>query len=198
MTARWVVEEVAPHRGLNIVWQPISLMFKNEVSEDSDNYGPVYKTHQMLRVMEAIRAELGEDAVQRWYYLSGTTVHHDGNRDTADFAEMLEQLGFDTALAAAADDEKWDTEIRTRMDVGIELAGNDIGTPIIALENSEGDRQGYFGPIITRVPPTESSLKMWDALTMMMEVPGFWELKRTRTERPEFGDRPNLGVPAPR
>ena len=31
---------------------------------------------------------------------------------------------------------------------------------------------------------------MWDALRTMMDVPGFWELKRTRTERPEFGDRP--------
>ena len=26
--------------------------------------------------------------------------------------------------------------------------------------------------------------------TAMMDVPGFWELKRTRTERPEFGERP--------
>ena len=192
MTARWVVEEVVPHRGLNIVWQPISLMFKNEVSDDSNSYGPVYRTHQMLRVMEAIRVELGEAAVQQWYYLAGTIVHHDRNRDTAEFAEMLEQLGFDTALAAAAEDEKWDTEIRTRMDVGLELAGHDIGTPIIALENSQGERQGYFGPVITRVPPTDAALKMWDALTMMMEVPGFWELKRTRTERPEFGDRPDI------
>jgi len=167
-------------------------MFKNEVAEDSEHYAAVYKTHQMLRVMEAVRAELGEAAVQQWYYLAGTTVHHDDNRDSADFANMLEHLGFDPALAAAADDEKWDAEIRTRMDVGLELAGNDIGTPIIALDNNQGDRQGYFGPVITRVPTTEQSLKMWDALTMMMEVPGFWELKRTRTDRPEFGDRPDV------
>jgi hypothetical protein len=31
---------------------------------------------------------------------------------------------------------------------------------------------------------------MWDALTAMMSVQGFWELKRTRTEGPEFGERP--------
>jgi 2-hydroxychromene-2-carboxylate isomerase len=192
VTARWVVEEVAPNRDLNVIWQPISLMFKNEVAPDSDHYDAVYRTHQMLRIMEAVRAELGEDAVQRWYYLAGTTVHHDGNRDTADFAAMLEQLGFDPALAAAADDEQWDAEIRTRMDIGLELAGNDIGTPIIALDNSQGERQGYFGPVITRVPTTDLSVKMWDALTTMMEVPGFWELKRTRTERPEFGDRPDV------
>ena len=26
----------------------------------------------------------------------------------------------------------------------------------------------------------------------MISVPGFWELKRTRTERPEFGDPPTI------
>lgn len=192
MTARWVVDEVAPHRDLNVVWQPISLMFKNDVQPDAENYAPVFKTHQMLRVMEAVRADAGESAVQRWYLLAGTTVHHDGERDTADFTKMLEHLGLDPELAAAADDESWDDEIRRRMDVGLELAGNDIGTPIIAMDNSEGERQAYFGPVITRVPPGDLSLKLWDALTAMMDVPGFWELKRTRTERPEFGDRPDI------
>lgn len=31
---------------------------------------------------------------------------------------------------------------------------------------------------------------MWDSLMTMMNIDGFWELKRTRTERPEFRDRP--------
>ena len=192
MTARWVVDEVEPHRDLNVVWQPISLMFKNDVQPDAENYPAVFKTHRMLRVMEAVRAELGEAAVQRWYLLAGTTVHHDGERDTADLAAMLDHLGFDPELAEAADDQAWDTEIRRRMDIGLELAGNDIGTPIIAMDNADGDRQAYFGPVITRVPPGDLSLKLWDALTAMMDVPGFWELKRTRTEGPEFGDRPDI------
>ena len=192
MTARWVVDEVAPHRDLNVVWQPISLMFKNDVRPDDEHYPAVYKTHQMLRVMEAVRAELGDDAVQRWYLLAGATVHHDRERDTADFAGMLDPLGFDRQLAEAADDEAWDVEIRKRMDIGLELAGDDIGTPIIAMDNSEGERQGYFGPVITRVPPGDLSLKLWDALRAMMDVPGFWELKRTRTEDPEFGERPDV------
>jgi hypothetical protein len=101
-------------------------------------------------------------------------------------------MGLDAALAAAADDEKWDVEIRRRMDEGLALAGDDIGTPIIALRDRNGDKQGYFGPVITRVPPTADSLAMWDALVAMMNVNGFWELKRTRTDDPEFGDRPNL------
>ena len=76
------------------------------------------------------------------------------------------------------------------MDDGLGLTGTDVGTPIIAKLNSDGKRVAYFGPVITRVPNTEDSLAMWDALVTMMNIDGFWELKRTRTERPEFGERP--------
>lgn len=192
MTARWVVEEVAPARDLKITWQPISLMVKNEVGPDSDHYAPVYKTHQMLRVMEALRAELGEDAVHRWYLLSGTTVHHDGRRDEVDLADMLEHLGFDRELAAAADDEQWDVEIKARMDEGLALVGDDVGTPIIAFTADDGIKRGIFGPVITRVPTGEQALKVWDSMHHFTTMDGFWELKRTRTERPEFGDRPDI------
>ena len=192
MTARWVVEEVAPARDLKITWQPISLMVKNDVESDSENYAPALKTHQMLRVMEAIRAELGEDAVQEWYLLSGTTVHHDGNRDVADPADMLEHLGFDRGLADAADDQKWDAEIATRMDQGLALVGDDVGTPIIAFTAEDGVKRGIFGPVITRVPTGDQALKVWDSMHHFTTMDGFWELKRTRTERPEFGDRPDI------
>jgi hypothetical protein len=105
---------------------------------------------------------------------------------------MLDHLGFDAALATAADDAKWDAEIRTRMDAGLDLAGDDIGTPIIAMNNSDGERHGFFGPVITRVPPGDLSLQLWDGLRALIDVPGFWELKRIRTERPDFGDRPDI------
>jgi hypothetical protein len=191
VTARWVVDEVTPNRDLRVTWQPISLLLKNDVQPDAAGYEAVLATHKMLRVMEAIRVELGESVVAEWYFNAGTLIHHDRNR-YFDIAEALGEMGLDAALAAAADDEKWDVEIRRRMDEGLALAGDDIGTPIIALRDRNGDKQGYFGPVITRVPPTADSLAMWDALVAMMNVNGFWELKRTRTDDPEFGDRPNL------
>jgi hypothetical protein len=192
VTARWVVEEVAPVRDLNITWQPISLLMKNEIGPDDEHYAPVFKTHQMLRVMEAIRAEHGDDAVHRWYILAGATVHHDGNRDEADLGEMLEHLGLARSLAAAADDEQWDVEIKDRMGQGIELVGDDVGTPIIAFTADDGVKRGIFGPVITRVPTGEQALKVWDSMHHFTTMDGFWELKRTRTERPEFGDRPDI------
>ncbi|MCP3855194.1 MAG: disulfide bond formation protein DsbA [Actinomycetia bacterium] len=189
MTARWVVDEVFPARDLNITWQPISLLLKNEPAEDSDYFTPVNFTHKLLRVMESVREAEGDDAVFPLYWEYGRRLHHDQDRDfTA--VQALEAIGFDTGHAAAFDDESWDAEIRERMDDGLALTGNDVGTPIIAFDDDEGERVALFGPVITRVPSTEQSLKLWDGFVACATIPGFWELKRTRTEHPEFGERP--------
>lgn len=188
MTARWVVDEVAPARDLRITWQPISLLFKNEPEPDSPFYERLMITHNLLRVIESARAA-GLDP-QPLYWEFGRRIHHDGEQGELDLDDVLETVGYDVTHATAYGDPGWDDEIRTRMDRGLALAGTDIGTPIIAFTNSKGHEAAYFGPVITRVPPTEDSLRMWDALVTMMDIDGFWELKRTRTETPEFGERP--------
>ncbi len=189
MTARWVVDDVASERNLKVKWQPISLLFKNEPPSDSPYYEAVVVTHGQLRVMESIRAAEGDDAVFGVYWDFASRIHHDGDRDF-DIAKALEELGIDPEHAKAANDEQWDDEIRTRMDEGLALVGTDVGTPIIALNRSDGERVGIFGPVITRAPKGEEALKLWDGMVAMMDIDGFWELKKTRTERPEFGDRP--------
>ena len=187
MTARWVVDEVRPHRDLEVTWQPISLFVKNDADPDDERGARYFRTHRLLRVLESVRAADGD--VEALYIEYGRRIHHDRAYDfTAE--DALLAAGLDPSHGAAYDDASWDLEIRTRMDRGIELAGDDIGTPIIGLEDRRGEMQAYFGPVITRVPPTEDSLAMWDALVTMIDVQGFWELKRTRTERPDFGDRP--------
>ena len=153
------------------------------------------KTHRMLRVIESVRAgaqspEDGNHDVFKLYWELGSRIHHDGDVDF-DVADALATVGLDTAHAAAADDESWDAAIRTGMDDGLALVGDDVGTPIIATHNTSGQRVGYFGPVITKIPSSEDSLKMWDALLDMMDVDGFFELKKTRTESPDPGSRPD-------
>ena len=191
MTARWVVDEVQPHRDLRVTWQPISLLFKNEPVEDPARRARYAFTHGLLRVMESVRAASGETSpdVQALYVEYGRRIHHDKVLDW-DVSDALDAVGLDRSHADAFHDDAWDDEIRRRMDVGLTLCGDDIGTPIIAMDDREGNRAGYFGPVITRVPDTEASLDLWDALQKMISVPGFWELKRTRTEGPQPGDPP--------
>jgi hypothetical protein len=188
-TARWAVDEVQPHRDLDITWRPISLFFKNQPDPESPWYDGSKFTHGLLRVMESVRTTDGNDGVFKLYWELGSRIHHD-KEFPFDPAEALRTVGLDVSHAAAFDDESWDAVIREGMDAGLELVGNDVGTPIIAFENSGGVSAGYFGPIITRIPSTEQSVAMWDALVTLMDIDSFFELKRTRTEGPEPGDRP--------
>ena len=190
MTARWVVDAVAPERDLDITWQPISLLRKNDPPPDSEYYPPSLWTHKQLRVLEAVRADEGNDGFFRLYWELGTRIHHDKDR-SFDIADALVAAELDPAHAAAFDDESWDDEIATRMDAGLALTGTDVGTPLISLDDDRGDKVALFGPVITRVPDREQSLRLWDAFVDMATVPGFWEVKRTRTEPPDFGDRPS-------
>lgn len=189
MTARWVVDEVAAERDLSITWQPISLLFKNEPAEGTPYYESTSLTHKMLRVMEAVRAAEDEGKVFDLYWEFGSRIHHDGDR-TFDLAEALVTAGVSGEYSAAADDEKWDDVIREKMDDGLSLVGDDVGTPIIAWNRDDGDRVALFGPVITRAPKKDEALKLWDAMLALGDIDGFWELKKTRTERPEFGERP--------
>ena len=185
-----------PERAIDVRWRPISLLLKNQPPEDSDYFGPVNFTHKILRVMMAVQAaadtpEAGNDAVFRLYRQAGTWIHQDGNKDfTA--TELLEAVGLSTSHASAFDDEQWDSVIRSGMDHGLALVGNDVGTPIIAIEKSDGQQAGYFGPVINKIPPADKGLAMWDGLVAMMDVDSFFELKRTRTGGLDFGDRPEL------
>jgi hypothetical protein len=188
VTARWVVD-IAPERDLRITWKPISLFFKNEPDPSSDYYERVFWTHKLLRVIESVRKAEGDDAVFELYWELGRRIHHDKDRDFA-AADALTAVGLDPSHAEAMEEESWDAVIRSAMDEGLALTGQDVGTPIIAFDDENGRRVGYFGPVITRVPPKESALKLWDGLMTMASVDGFWELKRTRTERPDFGNRP--------
>ena len=206
MTARWVVDEVLPERDLSIIWQPISLLEKNQPSPDSEYFPATRQTHNYLRVMEAVRrsAEKStgqivvtgsetsgsmDDPVFRFYWEVCRRIHHDGEV-FFDVGDALAAVDLDRSLAAAFDDEQWDTEIKARMNAGLDLAGTDIGTPLIALDADDGERVALFGPVITKVPDRETSLRLWDGFVSLATVPGFWEVKRTRTERPEFGVRP--------
>jgi len=189
-TARWIHDEVEPNRDISITWRPISLKFKNDPPEDSPFYEPTVFTHGLLRVMESARAAEGDDAFFQLYWYYGTRIHHDKEM-YFDPADGLSAVGLDTSHAAAFDDESWDKAIQVGMDEGLELVGGDVGTPIIAITNSDGVKTGYFGPVITKVPPTAKSVAMWDALVTMMDIDSFFELKRTRTEGPDPGARPD-------
>ncbi|GAC1341649.1 MAG: DsbA family protein [Candidatus Dormibacteria bacterium] len=185
LTSRWI-EEVAPHRQLDLHWRSFSLLMKN-ADHLSDGYRA---THAMLRVIEAARGESGEQAAGDLYTQFGALIHHDGvPSPEVDVRGVLGSLGLPARLNDAAGDDSWDEIIRASMDEGLQLAGGaeaEVGTPIVAFDG----KQGYFGPVMTPAPHGEEALRLFDSLAAMVTIDGFYELKRGRERAPEFAGRP--------
>ena len=59
----------------------------------------------------------------------------------------------------------------------------------IAFDTAAGPK-GVFGPILSRMPEGDDGVELWDAMVTFATHDGFWELKRTRTEDPQFPARP--------
>lgn len=164
-------------------------MIKKDLSADSPFYRKAARTNGLLRVLESVRATEGDDSIGDLYTAYGRRIHHDQNVEF-DPAEALAEAGIDTKHASAFDDESFDNVIRAHMADGLALTGKDVGTPILGFMNASGNRVGFFGPVISRRLSRPDGLNLWDGLMLAAGIDGFWELKRTRTENPQFGERP--------
>lgn len=188
MTSRWILN-VAPHRELDVRWRSISLKMKNADAPNHPFAGLYESSHRLLRVMEAVRDAEDNAAIGDLYTEYGKRIHL-GQDLKFDPAEALEAANLDRRFASAADDDSWDEAISTSMAEGLALTGNDVGTPIIGFDDIDGDTVGIFGPVISRTLDLDVALRLWDGVYAAASTPGFWELKRTRTESPEVGFRP--------
>ncbi len=188
MTSRWIIE-VAPHRDLDIYWRSISLKIKNADNPDHPYAGLYNSSHRLLRVIEALRAEQGDAPIGALYTEYGTRIHEQQDLDF-DPSDALVAVGLDRHLGAAADDLSWDGAVAAETAAGLALTGSDVGTPLLGFDGPDGVPVGFFGPVISRTLDPDDGLRLWDNVYGAAQVPGFWELKRTRTEPAAVGFRP--------
>src|SRR5690606_32467420 len=130
------------------------------------------------------RLKHGEEVVKPLYDAIGGRIHRDGrgdeDRDVL-VREALEEVGLPVDLADVAATTDVDDELRASHQEAMDLVGDEVGTPVVAV-----DGVGYFGPVVTPAPRGEDALRLWDGLVLMTQVPGFYELKRTRTQGPQI------------
>ncbi|MGJ9402683.1 mycothiol-dependent nitroreductase Rv2466c family protein [Arthrobacter sp. KK5.5] len=181
-TSRWILE-VEKVRPIDISWNVMSLAVLNEGRDLPENYrksmdnawGPV-------RVVIAAAAAHGDDVVGPLYTAMGTLFHHEKVEDRSEVVvRALETVGLPAELASAADSDAHDGALRESHNAGISQVGEDVGTPVLSLNGT-----AFFGPVITRVPSGQEAGELFDAAVTLAGYPHFFELKRTRTESPEF------------
>ena len=96
-------------------------------------------------------------------------------------------MGLPVSLAAFADSDEYDPQMRASHFDGIERVGQDVGTPVIAI----GD-YAFFGPVISPAPKGEQAAALWDGVVALASYEGFFEIKRSRTRGPIFDQAPAL------
>ena len=201
ITSRWLVE-VAPARDLSLTWRSYCL-------EIRDDYGVAatmpeeYReralaghalSHRMLRLFEAARARGGEGAVDALYtewgrrYFLGDGGGGAGGSGGRRRAAMRSWPGASPGAASA------------RIFLGRRTTRSGTrrsSMPWRSPTSTEGPRPrrlrsscgrstpyGFKGPVMAPAPQGEAAIRLWDAITVIAQEPGFFEITRPRANPP--------------
>lgn len=189
MTSRWMLE-VEKVRPVEVRWHVMSLAVLNEdkLDELPENYRELLATAWgPVRVCIAAEQQHGSEVLGPLYTALGTRFHNRGLERTREtLVDALREAGLPAELADAADSDTYDAQLRASHKEGIDLVGQEVGTPVIAVPGHDGDRIAFFGPVVTPAPKGEEAARLWDGTLMVASIPGFYEIKRTRTQGPIF------------
>ncbi|MYW29459.1 DsbA family protein [Streptomyces sp. SID2119] len=189
MTSRWILE-VEKVRDIEVRWHVMSLAVLNEdkLDEVPEEYrDKLVKAWGPVRVVVAAQQLHGDEVVGPLYTALGTRFHNNGEGPTREaIAGALKDIGLPEDLLEYADKDTYDTELRASHQEGIDKVGQEVGTPVIAVPGADGEQVAFFGPVVTPAPKGEEAAKLWDGTLLVASIPGFYEIKRTRTQGPVF------------
>ena len=95
--------------------------------------------------------------------------------------EAVKNVGLPSSISDRMNDTSLDSEVIKEHEAAITLVGEDVGTPVIAVNGN-----AFFGPVVTPAPKGEAALDLWDGALLVSSVPGFYEIKRSRAAGPQF------------
>ena len=182
VTSRWILEATKV-RDLQVDFHVMSLAVLNEGRDMSDEYKSLLeKAWGPVRVLIAAEERHGNEIVEPLYSAMGIRYHVNGNKNLSEvISGALSDVGLEPELADAATSTDYDEALRKSHHTGMDPVGYEVGTPVIHV----GDI-AFFGPVVTPAPKGEAAGKLYDGVMLVAGTPGFYELKRTRTDGPNF------------
>lgn len=180
LTSRWLVDAAA-QREVDVTWRSLSLLALSGGEPHPEYAERVRAARKVHRVMEAAQAEGRNDLVAALYTtVGGLTFQVDATLTDALARRAVEGADLQ-AWAHALDDEGWDAAVERSTKEAVDLAGPDVGSPVLAWGEP---RVGLFGPIVSPGPRGEAAARLLDLVLELGAIDGFFELKRGRTAGP--------------
>jgi predicted DsbA family dithiol-disulfide isomerase len=182
MTSRWLLE-AARVRNLDPHFRVMSLAVLNEDKDVPEEYrAGLQKAWGPVRTCVAAAKHHGEDVLAPLYTALGNRIHLEGREISRTLVEeALVEVGLPADLADAMESDEFDDELRASHQRAIDLVGDEVGTPVIAIGGV-----AFFGPVVTPAPKGEDAGRLWDGAVLVAGTPGFYELKRSRSKGPDF------------
>ncbi|MHB1088107.1 MAG: mycothiol-dependent nitroreductase Rv2466c family protein [Acidimicrobiales bacterium] len=182
LTSRWLLE-TKNVRDIDVSFHVMSLAILNEGRDISEEYVEfMKKAWGPVRVLIAAQERFGPSAVEPLYSAMGTRHHVQGEKDLDKvIIDALKATDLDPELANAATSSAFDEALSISHHLGMDKVGFDVGTPVIHI----GD-VAFFGPVVTPAPKGEAAGRLYDGVLAVASTPGFYELKRSRTQGPIF------------
>jgi len=182
ISSRWLLN-VAEVRTIEPKFHVMSPSVLNEGRDVPEKYVDLYPAAlKLVRVLIAAEQAHGNEVLLPLYTALGNRLHREQRKDyDTVMAEALAEVGLPPALIDASNSSDFDAALRASHHQGMDPVGMEVGTPVIHVDDI-----AFFGPVITPAPRGEDAGRLYDGLIAIASIPGFYEVKRTRTQPASF------------